>query len=126
MIAEEDLRVGSFRLLEVTERLYLPAFVPLEFLISSTDVIHSFSIPAFGVKMDAVPGRINAVTTVIREAGVTYYGQCSELCGVNHSFMPIAANSVTPIQFLELITPITVPIPTDPTVVCSLLPHNHS
>jgi len=82
MVAEEDLGTGAFRLLEVTERLCLPSFVPLQFLISSTDVIHSFAVPAFGVKMDAVPGRINTVPTVIRQAGVTYYGQCSELCGL--------------------------------------------
>jgi heme/copper-type cytochrome/quinol oxidase subunit 2 len=103
MVAEEDLPRGSFRLLEVTERLILPSFLPLEFLISSTDVIHSFSIPAFGVKMDAVPGRINSVTTVIRMAGVTYYGQCSELCGINHSFMPIAVDVVVPSKFINFL-----------------------
>ena len=104
MIAQEDLSNGAFRLLEVTERLKLPAFIPLGFLISSTDVIHSFAVPAFGVKMDAIPGRTNIVSSLIRYTG-TYYGQCSELCGVNHSFMPIAVDVVSPASFLNYILP---------------------
>lgn len=91
MVSEEDLAFGAYRLLDVTERLVIPAQTPIDFLISSTDVIHSYSVPSFGVKMDAVPGRINTVPISIRHPGI-YYGQCSELCGVYHSFMPVAVD----------------------------------
>jgi cytochrome c oxidase subunit 2 len=63
-------------------------------IITATDVIHSWAIPALGVKMDAVPGRLNQVSLYLNRPGV-YYGQCSELCGINHSFMPIVVESVT-------------------------------
>ena len=84
----QDLVPGSFRLLETDNYLVLPSNTYIRFLITSTDVIHSWSLPSLGVKMDAIPGRINQTGLEIYRPGI-YYGQCYELCGVNHAFMPI-------------------------------------
>ena len=96
MLMENDLEIGktALRLLEVDNRLRLPVNTMLRILVSSTDVIHSWAIPAFGVKMDACPGRLNQVSLLLNREGV-FYGQCSELCGVNHSFMPIVVEVIT-------------------------------
>jgi cytochrome c oxidase subunit 1 len=94
MLLEEDLIEGSYRLLEVDERVYLPERVSIRILVTSLDVIHSWAIPSLGVKMDACPGRLNQVGLFIRRRGV-YFGQCSELCGINHGFMPIVVEGVT-------------------------------
>jgi heme/copper-type cytochrome/quinol oxidase subunit 2 len=72
----------------------LPLGLPIKFLITSNDVLHSWAVPAFGVKVDACPGRINSVTVVPRKLGM-FYGQCSEICGVNHAFMPVAMEILT-------------------------------
>jgi len=88
MIPEEMLQPGDLRLLEVDNSLHLPVGVPIRLLITSADVIHSWGIPSLGVKVDAIPGRLNEVYIVIFREG-EFYGQCSELCGVNHGFMPI-------------------------------------
>nr|WIL10295.1 cytochrome c oxidase subunit II [Nothopoda sp.] len=77
------------RLLEVDNSLVLPYGVPIRLLISSMDVIHSWTIPSMGVKMDAIPGRINSLCFSCNKMG-KFFGQCSEICGVNHSFMPIS------------------------------------
>ena len=82
-----------FRLLEVTDSLVLPERVFVRLLITSKDVIHSWAVPAFGVKMDACPGRLNQTSLLVYYRGI-YYGQCSELCGVNHGFMPIAVSII--------------------------------
>lgn len=84
---------NNLRLLEVDTPLVLPINVNSKLVITAKDVIHSFAVPALGIKMDAVPGRLNQVTVHIFKPGV-YYGQCSELCGVNHAFMPIVVNAV--------------------------------
>jgi cytochrome c oxidase subunit 2 len=88
MVLEDDLPEGGLRLLEVDNRLYLPVNTPIRMLITSADVLHSWAVPSFGVKLDACPGRLNQVMMTINREG-SFYGQCSELCGVNHSFMPI-------------------------------------
>jgi len=88
MIATEDLYDGEFRLLEVDRRLMVPTFAHIRFLITSSDVLHSFAVPSLGIKLDACPGRLNQVTAFIMREGI-FYGQCSELCGINHAFMPI-------------------------------------
>ena len=94
MLPLDDLNeTNNLRLLEVDTPLVLPINVNTKLVITSKDVIHSFAVPALGVKMDAVPGRLNQVTVHIFKPG-TYYGQCSELCGVNHAFMPIVINAV--------------------------------
>jgi len=100
LIQESDLAFGSKRLLEVDKRLILPINVSIRFLISSSDVLHSWAIPELGIKMDAVPGRLNQFITVICKPGV-YYGQCSELCGVSHGFMPIVIQAISHDDFLE-------------------------
>lgn len=99
IILEEDLVVGTFRLLEVDNRLWLPTEVSIRVLVTSTDVLHSFAIPSLGIKVDAVPGRLNQVTLWINREGI-YYGQCSEICGVNHGFMPIVVEAVDLKQFI--------------------------
>jgi heme/copper-type cytochrome/quinol oxidase subunit 2 len=84
------MRVSSLRCLGTDSSLVLPAGLVFRLLVSSRDVLHSFALPAFGLKADAVPGRLNMLSGVLDRAGL-YYGQCSEICGSNHSFMPIAS-----------------------------------
>jgi cytochrome c oxidase subunit II len=96
---EIDPSKGQLRLLETDNRLVIPVNTKIRILVTATDVIHSFAVPAFGVKMDAVPGRTNETWTEVTEEGV-YYGQCSELCGVGHAYMPIAVEVVSKEKFL--------------------------
>ena len=93
MIPEDDLDLGQLRLLEVDNRIVLPLNTFIRGIISSSDVLHSFAVPSLGVKCDAVPGRLNQINMFIDREGV-FYGQCSELCGANHGFMPIVVESV--------------------------------
>jgi len=85
---KEDRSLPYRRLLEVSKRMYIPVHSTIQALITSDDVIHSWSVPSFAVKVDAIPGRINEAWIKPFLDGV-YYGQCSEICGINHSFMPI-------------------------------------
>jgi cytochrome c oxidase subunit 2 len=94
MIPEDDLELGQLRLLEVDNRVVVPAKTHLRMIITSADVLHSWAIPSLGVKCDAVPGRLNQTSIFIKREGV-YYGQCSELCGTNHAFMPIVVEAVS-------------------------------
>jgi len=98
MINEDDLSKGQFRLLEVDKKLVLPINSSIRLLITSDDVLHSWAVPALGVKVDACPGRINELVIKIRDLGI-YYGQCSELCGWYHGFMPIVIQSLNPEDF---------------------------
>jgi cytochrome c oxidase subunit 2 len=98
MIADKDLKPGQHRLLEVDNRIVIPEGTVVRFLITAADVIHSFALPALGIKMDAVPGRVNETWAKIDKRGV-YYGQCSELCGIKHGFMPIALEVVSKEEF---------------------------
>lgn len=98
MLLEADLPKGALRLLEVDNRLVLPIRTNARIIITAADVLHSWAIPALGVKMDAVPGRLNQVSLYLNRGG-TFYGQCSELCGINHSFMPIVVDAVTLEQY---------------------------
>nr|AAK82358.1 cytochrome oxidase subunit II [Phascolopsis gouldii] len=91
-----------FRLLEVDNRLLLPANINIRILVTSTDVMHSWAVPSFGVKADAIPGRLNQLGIFIMSPGI-YYGQCSEICGANHSFMPIAVEVRSPNDFCSII-----------------------
>ncbi|YP_009340796.1 cytochrome c oxidase subunit II (mitochondrion) [Eleginops maclovinus] len=99
MIPTQDLAPGQFRLLEADHRLIVPAESPIRVLVSAEDVLHSWAVPALGVKMDAVPGRLNQTAFIASRPGVVY-GQCSEICGANHSFMPIVVEAV-PLQQFE-------------------------
>jgi len=94
MIGEEDLKPGYFRLLETTARVVLPTKVHIRVLVTSADVLHCWAIPSLGVKTDACPGRLNQLALFIKREGI-YYGQCSEICGVNHGFMPIVIEAVS-------------------------------
>lgn len=89
---------GEPYLLAPDNRLVLPAGRPIKLIITGADVIHAFAVPSLWVKMDAVPGRLNEKTFTIEKPGV-YYGQCSELCGARHAFMPIAIEALPPAQF---------------------------
>nr|YP_010043444.1 cytochrome c oxidase subunit II [Cercodemas anceps]QPD06739.1 cytochrome c oxidase subunit 2 [Cercodemas anceps] len=93
MIPTEDLNNGNPRLLEVDNRLILPYNNPIRLLVTSTDVLHSWAIPSLGIKMDAIPGRLNQTSFIINRTGL-FFGQCSEICGANHSFMPIVIESI--------------------------------
>ena len=104
MVVEEDLMDGSLRLLEVDSRLFLPIEKQLRLFITASDVLHSWAVPSLGVKLDACPGRLNQVALWIKRSGV-YYGQCSEICGVNHGFMPIVVQAVDEGDFLEWLIP---------------------
>nr|YP_009990376.1 cytochrome c oxidase subunit II [Zeugopterus punctatus]QNM99548.1 cytochrome c oxidase subunit II [Zeugopterus punctatus] len=99
MIPTQDLTPGQFRLLEADHRMVVPTESPARVLISAEDVLHSWAVPALGVKADAVPGRLNQMTFIVNRPGV-FYGQCSEICGANHSFMPIVVEAV-PLQHFE-------------------------
>lgn len=98
IVATEDLFPGSFRLLEVDRRLVLPFATNIRVLVTSYDVIHSWTVPSFGIKVDALPGRLNEYYLNVNYLGL-FYGQCSEICGVNHGFMPIKVEITTDDQF---------------------------
>ena len=100
MIPEEDLKLGTLRLLEVDNRIFLPVETQIRMLVTSNDVLHSFAVPSLGVKIDACPGRLNQIAIWIQRMGV-YYGQCSEICGINHAFMPIVVEAVSEYEFME-------------------------
>lgn len=95
LVTDEDLQPGMLRMLDVDRRLTLPTRTHIRFLITAMDVIHSWSVPSLGIKADAVPGRLHRVNTFIMREGV-YYGQCSEMCGTLHGFMPIVVEAVAP------------------------------
>lgn len=94
MVPEEDLGRGHYRLLETNYRVVLPVGVHVRALVTSADVLHSWAIPSLGIKVDACPGRLNQTAMFIKREGV-FYGQCSEICGVNHGFMPIVVQAVS-------------------------------
>nr|WHL46840.1 cytochrome c oxidase subunit II [Aphaenomurus interpositus] len=100
MIPENEMNDMSFRLLDVDNRTCIPMNSQIRILISSYDVLHSWTIPSLGVKADAVPGRLNQVSFFINRPGL-FFGQCSEICGANHSFMPIVIESVSPKSFIS-------------------------
>nr|ALF63191.1 cytochrome c oxidase subunit II [Dicrossus filamentosus] len=99
MIPTQELAPGQFRLLEADHRMIVPTESPVRVLVSAEDVLHSWAVPSLGVKMDAVPGRLNQTAFLASRAGV-YYGQCSEICGANHSFMPIVVEAI-PLKHFE-------------------------
>nr|UGK73297.1 cytochrome c oxidase subunit II [Balala lui] len=95
-----EMKKEEFRLLEVDNRMMLPFNVKSRILVSSTDVIHSWTIPSLGIKIDASPGRINQSNILMNRPGL-FFGQCSEICGSNHSFMPITLESINMKKFTE-------------------------
>nr|ABV71208.1 cytochrome oxidase subunit II [Dicranomyia jacobus] len=103
MIPTNELATEGFRLLDVDNRVVLPINSQIRILVTAADVLHSWTIPAFGVKVDATPGRLNQTNFLINRPGV-FYGQCSEICGANHSFMPIVIESVPSNYFINWIS----------------------
>nr|CAC79251.1 cytochrome oxidase subunit II [Adalia decempunctata] len=102
MMSYDNLNPFNFRLLEVDNRTILPYLSNIRLLTSSADVIHSWTIPSSGVKIDASPGRLNQMSFTLNRTGI-FYGQCSEICGANHSFMPISIESISPTSFIKWI-----------------------
>lgn len=100
MSPTEDLSPGQYRLLEVDNRAVLPIQTEVRVLVTAADVIHSWAIPVLGIKIDAIPGRLNQVGFTLTRPGV-FYGQCSEICGANHTFIPIAVESVDQARFFQ-------------------------
>lgn len=102
IIPSIELKSNNFRLLEVDNRLISPYNTNIRFLVTSADVIHSWTIPSLGIKIDAIPGRLNQIFSIINRPGI-YFGQCSEICGANHRFIPICLESTSLKNFLNWI-----------------------
>nr|AIA22499.1 cytochrome c oxidase subunit II [Neopsylla paranoma] len=102
MTPSKELNLDSFRLLDVDNRVTLPMNSQIRILITASDVLHSWTVPSLGIKVDATPGRLNQTNFLINRPGL-FFGQCSEICGANHSFMPIVIESVPMSFFLKWI-----------------------
>nr|YP_009536820.1 cytochrome c oxidase subunit II [Dendrolimus houi]AQM57853.1 cytochrome c oxidase subunit II [Dendrolimus houi]UIX22009.1 cytochrome c oxidase subunit II [Dendrolimus houi]UKB89056.1 cytochrome c oxidase subunit II [Dendrolimus houi] len=102
MIPSNELPINGFRLLDVDNRIVLPLNNQIRIMVTATDVIHSWTIPALGIKVDANPGRLNQTNFFLNRPGL-FFGQCSEICGANHSFMPIVIESVPINNFINWI-----------------------
>lgn len=99
MVPDSDLEDGQLRLLEVDNRVIVPVDTHIRFIVTATDVIHDFAVPSLGLKIDAVPGRLNQTSVLVQREGV-FYGQCSEICGVYHGFMPVVIEAVSLEKYL--------------------------
>ena len=99
IVPESDLEEGGLRMLEVDNRVIIPELTHTRLVVSAADVIHSFACPSLGIKCDAYPGRLNQSSVYLNRQG-TYFGQCSEICGILHSSMPIVIQSVSLKNFL--------------------------
>ena len=94
MVFDDELNFGELRLLQVDKVFMLPIETHINVIVTSHDVLHSWAVPSLGIKIDAVPGRLNQVSLFLKREGV-FYGQCSELCGVNHGFMPVMVKALS-------------------------------
>ena len=99
IVPESDLEDGALRMLEVDNRVIIPELTHIRFILTGADVIHSYACPSLGIKCDAYPGRLNQASVYLNREGI-FYGQCSEICGILHSSMPIAIESVKIEKFL--------------------------
>nr|YP_009754263.1 cytochrome c oxidase subunit II [Anterastes babadaghi]QGL09058.1 cytochrome c oxidase subunit II [Anterastes babadaghi] len=102
MMPYNEMPTDGFRLLDVDNRTILPMNTPIRMLVTAADVLHSWTVPALGVKVDATPGRLNQTSFFMNRPGL-FYGQCSEICGANHSFMPIVIESININSFIKWI-----------------------
>jgi cytochrome c oxidase subunit 2 len=102
MIPETDLEPGQLRLLEVDNKVIIPVDTHVRLIVQGADVIHDYAVPSLGIKIDAVPGRLNQSSLIAERIG-TFYGQCSEICGVHHGFMPTAISAVSALDYLKWI-----------------------
>lgn len=103
IIPTNELQINNFRLLDVDNRIILPINSQIRILVTAADVLHSWTIPALGVKIDAIPGRLNQTNFLINRPGI-FFGQCSEICGSNHSFIPIVIERVPSNYFINWIS----------------------
>ena len=103
LVPTDELEKGDFRLLEVDNRVVLPINTHIRIIVTSADVLHAWTVPSFGLKIDACPGRLNQLGLFIKREGL-YYGQCSELCGVNHGYMPIVVEAVSMDNYISWIS----------------------
>nr|YP_009995326.1 cytochrome c oxidase subunit II [Ochthebius capicola]QNP09729.1 cytochrome c oxidase subunit 2 [Ochthebius capicola] len=103
MIPSNELKLNNFRLLDVDNRIVLPYNSQIRMMVTAADVLHSWTIPSLSVKIDATPGRLNQINFFMNRAGL-FFGQCSEICGANHSFMPIVLESISPNYFIKWIS----------------------
>lgn len=106
IIPTNELELNGFRLLDVDNRVVLPINNQIRILVTATDVLHSWTVPSLGVKVDATPGRLNQLNFLINRPGL-FFGQCSEICGANHRFIPIVIESIPINFFIKWITSIT-------------------
>ena len=102
MIPDSDLELGQFRLLDVDNRVVVPTDTHIRLIVTGADVIHSFAVPSLGLKIDAVPGRLNQTSMLAERTGL-FYGQCSEICGVYHGFMTTAIEAVSVENYLSFL-----------------------
>nr|YP_008474891.1 cytochrome c oxidase subunit 2 [Diddensiella santjacobensis]AGS44133.1 cytochrome c oxidase subunit 2 [Diddensiella santjacobensis] len=100
IVPDDMLKIGQLRKLDVDTRLVLPIDTHIRFIVTSGDVIHNFAVSSLGIKIDANPGRLNQISTIVQREGI-YYGECSELCGTGHDSMPISIQAVTLPKFLQ-------------------------
>nr|AML25821.1 cytochrome c oxidase subunit II [Staphylinidae sp. BMNH 1274145] len=100
MTPTTDNKLSDFRLLEVDNRMVIPYNSQIRMIVTAADVLHSWTIPSISVKIDATPGRLNQVSFKMNRTGI-FYGQCSEICGANHSFMPIVMESISSDHFMN-------------------------
>jgi cytochrome c oxidase subunit 2 len=100
MVPTDELKEGEIRLLEVDKKVVSPSETSVRVIVTATDVLHARSIPSLGVKIDCVPGRLNQTGIYMKRNG-TYYGQCSESCGVQHGFTPIVIKGVDIVEYIE-------------------------
>nr|YP_010946403.1 cytochrome c oxidase subunit II [Haplosymploce aurantiaca]WGO57121.1 cytochrome c oxidase subunit II [Haplosymploce aurantiaca] len=103
MIPQNEMKSSDFRLLDVDNRAALPMNTFIRIIITAADVLHSWTVPSLGVKADATPGRLNQTSFLISRPGL-FYGQCSEICGANHSFMPIVIESIPINNFINWVS----------------------
>nr|UYS78262.1 cytochrome c oxidase subunit II [Symploce maxima] len=106
MIPQNEMKNSDFRLLDVDNRAALPMNTFIRIIITAADVLHSWTVPSLGVKADATPGRLNQTSFLINRPGL-FYGQCSEICGANHSFMPIVIESISINKFINWVSNIS-------------------
>nr|QON98949.1 cytochrome c oxidase subunit II [Oxytauchira brachyptera] len=106
MTMEENMKINEFRLLDVDNRTILPMNTEIRMMTSASDVLHSWTVPTLGIKIDATPGRLNQSTFTINRPGL-FFGQCSEICGTNHSFMPIVIESTSINLFIKWLSKMT-------------------
>nr|QNJ33283.1 cytochrome c oxidase subunit II [Hermerius intermedia] len=100
MIPINEMKSFNFRLLDVDNRMVVPYEIQVRVIVTAADVIHSWAVPALGIKVDATPGRLNQTSFTTSRPGL-FYGQCSEICGANHSFMPIVIESISTKYFVK-------------------------